>query len=38
MNKLTGCVCEFILLAFYAVLQRLRIASRDLDALLYALG
>lgn len=34
---LTGCVCELILLAFYAVLERFCIAARDLDALLYAL-
>jgi hypothetical protein len=31
---LTGRVCEFILLALYPVLERLRIATGDLDLLL----
>ena len=31
---LTGCVSQLILLAFYPVLERLRIASRNLNLLL----
>jgi len=35
---LTSCVGELVLLALYAVLQGLGIATRDLDALLDALS